>query len=180
MKKRLIILSDLWGRDKSEWLIYYTQILNNYFDIQYYDCCELGEIDMFDYNEESLHKQFINGGINRAVDKLYELERQPVTILAFSIGGTIAWKYGLKSDRIDSLICVSSTRLRMETLKPAGKIILYFGEDDAYKPDIDWFNNMMLNQNFIKDSGHQFYKDRDFANELYKRIIEDNMLQRPV
>ena len=155
-------------------MINYTQILKPDFDIQYYDCCELGEIDKSDYNEESLHKQFINGGIDRAVDKLTELEKHPVNILAFSIGGTIAWKFGIKSDKIDSLICVSSTRLRMETSMPKGKITLYFSEDDAYKPNIDWFNNMMLKPNFIKDCGHLLYKDIDFAKELCKRIMEDN------
>lgn len=174
MRRRLIILSDLWGREKAEWFISYTQILIADFEIQYYDCCELGEIDKSDYNEKSLHKQFIEGGIDRAVDKLIKLEKQPVNILAFSIGGTIAWKFGIKSDRIELLICVSSTRLRFETSKPLGNISLCFGENDVYKPSIDWFNNMLLIPNFIKDSGHQLYKDISFAKELSKRIFEDN------
>ena len=161
MKKRLVIISDLWGKEKSEWIIHYTQILKNYFDIEYYDCSELGEVDKSDYSEEKLHQQFIDGGIERAVKKLIEIEKNPTTFLTFSIGGTIAWKYGIETDKIDSLFCVSSTRLRKESIRPNGKITLYFGEDDAYKPDMEWFKIMKLNPNFIKDSGHQFYKDID-------------------
>lgn len=174
MKKRLIILSDLWGREKSEWLINYTQILKTHFDIKYYDCCELGKIDKSDYTERKLHEQFINGGIERAVKTLIEIEKEKINILAFSIGGAIAWKYGVKSNKIDSLICISSTRLRYETIKPKGKITLYFAHNDAYKPQKEWLDSMLLQYDILKDKEHSFYREREFAEELSKRIIVDN------
>lgn len=65
MKERIIIISDLWGRKKSEWLINYTQILETEFDIMFYDSCELGQIDVAIYTQENLHKQFIGGGIEK-------------------------------------------------------------------------------------------------------------------
>lgn len=174
MKKRLIILSDLWGRKKSEWLINYTQILRTDFDIEYYDCCELGEIDTSDYIVEKLHQQFVNGGIERAVEKLIELEKNPINILAFSIGGAIAWKFGIESDKIDSLICVSSTRLRYETIRPKGEVNLFFGNHDLFKPQKKWFDSMMLNYEILFHKKHEFYMDSEFAEQLSKRIIEND------
>lgn len=172
MKKRLIILSDLWGREKSQWLINYTQILNTYFNVEYYDCCELGEVNKSDYIEEKLHKQFVNGGVDRAVEKLIELEKATVNILAFSIGGTIAWKFGVKSDKIDSLICVSSTRLRHEIIKPKGEIVLFYGKNDVFKPKTKWFDTMMLDYDILGGKEHQLYTDCEFAKRLCKQIIK--------
>jgi len=33
MKRQLIILSDLWGFQKSEWIKYYTELLEPHFNI---------------------------------------------------------------------------------------------------------------------------------------------------
>ena len=174
MKYRLIILSDLWGSGKSEWLINYTQILKPYFYIQYYDCCELGGISKSDYNEEELHKRFVNGGIERAVKKLMELEKDTVNILAFSVGGTIAWKYAVESNKIDSLICVSSTRLRYEIIRPKGEITLFYGNNDVFKPEIEWLDDMELNYDVLKDNGHHVYTKNEFAKRMCKQLIENN------
>lgn len=172
VKKRLIVLSDLWGREKSEWIENYTQILKKDFDIIYYDSCELGGIDKSDYREDKLHQQFINGGIQRAVEKLNQLEKEKVNILAFSIGGSIAWKFGLDSKRIESLYCVSSTRLRHETVRPSGNIELYFGEKDNYRPSKEWLVKMAVNYKILDEKEHQFYRERKFSEELSKHILK--------
>lgn len=172
MKERLIIISDLWGREKSKWLIYYTQILEKKFNILIYDSCELGQVDISNYTQENLHKQFISGGIEKAIDKLVESEKHKVHILAFSIGGTIAWNYGLKSDNIKSLVCVSSTRLRNETKKPKGDLELYFGENDEYKPTAEWFESIKLEYEILSDKGHQVYCETQFAEQLSEKIIK--------
>lgn len=171
MKKRLIILSDLWGREKSEWVNNYIEILKNEFDIEYYDCCELGGIDKSGYSEAEIHKQFVNGGIERAVEKLITCESDKVNILAFSVGGTIAWKFGLESDKIDSLTCVSSTRLRYETIKPNGNITLYFGGNDAFKPELKWLKSMDLIDHILQDKGHEVYRESNFAEQLSLGIL---------
>lgn len=172
MKKRLVILSDLWGINKSQWVDTYREELSNRFDIKYYDCCELGGISKMVYTEENLHRQFVNGGIEKAVQQLAELEKDRINILAFSIGGAIAWKYGIETLRIDSLYCVSSTRLRYENAKPSGKIELYFGEKDEYKPQQDWFSKMDIYSAIVKDEGHLIYANRRFAKQLCRRILE--------
>ncbi len=174
MKNRLIILSDLWGTEKSEWLVNYTQVLKSDFHLEYYDCCELGEINKSDYSEKERHSQFVNGGIEKAVEKLIALEKNTVNILAFSIGGAIAWKYGLKSDKINSLVCVSSTRLRYETVRPKGKITLYFGSNDAYKPRLEWLEAMKLEYDILSEKDHEFYREEEFAEQLSKQLIKND------
>lgn len=166
MKSRLIILSDLWGKEKSSWVENYTKGLSSSFQIEYYDSCVLGEIDKSIYTEVNLHQQFVSGGINKAVQKLISLERDKISILGFSVGGIIAWKFGLISECIECLYCISSTRLRHEVLKPNGQINLYFGEKDPYKPSENWFNTMKIDSNIIPGKGHQVYVEEEFADKL--------------
>jgi hypothetical protein len=45
MKPKLIMLSDLWGKEKSEWITDYVAVLESKFEIMFYDCCELGGVD---------------------------------------------------------------------------------------------------------------------------------------
>ncbi|MEO8237445.1 MAG: alpha/beta hydrolase [Flavobacterium sp.] len=114
-KPRLLILSDLFGGKNPEWVNYYVEKLKSKFEIQYYDVLELGDIDTIDSGEVNIHNQFLNGGIDKAVEVLLHQEKEKVTILGFSIGGTIAWKAALKGLKVSHLIAVSSTRLRFET-----------------------------------------------------------------
>ena len=171
-KPRLLILSDLWGNEKSDWIIYYTSILENYFELKYYDCCDLGTIDKSSYSEESLHHQFLNGGIEKAVANLLQEEKEFISVLAFSIGGLIAWKAGLSDLKIQNLYAISSTRLRYEIEKPAGTIELFFGENDIYKPNRAWFKKLALQENFFSNQGHELYKQKDFADRICKIIVE--------
>lgn len=176
MEKRLIVLSDLWGKGKSEWLVNYTKILCHNFKIVYYDCCELGELNISNYRDENLHHQFLNGGIEKAVEKLIELEKEAVNILAFSVGGTIAWKFGLKSERLNSLICVSSTRLRYEVDKPEADIALFFGSEDLNKPKKEWFDKMLIDPIIVSDTNHECYRDARLAKKICDLILATQSL----
>lgn len=172
MKNRLIILSDLWGVRKSAWLNNYTNILNDRFDIQYYDSCILGEIDISDYNGENLHQQFVNGGIEIAVDNMMKLEKDPIDVFAFSIGGVIAWKFGIRSDNLKTLTCVSSTRLRKEIKRPKGRVDLYYGNEDDYKPSQEWLDDMNVHYEIILNRGHDLYTDTEFSGRICRSIID--------
>jgi len=163
MKSRLIILSDLSGDQKSDWIGNYLNTLKSEFEIKYYDCCTLGEINMDSPTEQSLHSQFVNQGIDIAVKKLLELEPSKLNILAFSIGGTIAWKAGLKGLNISTLFAISSTRLRYETEKPNCKLKLVFGANDSFKPNPEWFNRMKISPEIIKEADHDIYRNENFA-----------------
>lgn len=166
MKPRLLILSDLWGKERANWMSYYSEPLSKSFDIQYYDCCELGDIDKFIYTEEALHKQFVNGGLDRAIARLIELEQEDTHFLAFSIGGTIAWQFALKTGKVKSLYAVSSTRLRYETEKPEGKIKLWYGEADKHAPSQDWFDQLEIDHKIVRGQGHLIYRRAQFAADV--------------
>jgi hypothetical protein len=172
MKPRLIILSDLWGKEKSEWVSDYVELLKDKFEIQYYDCCELGEIDKTNYIEEKLHSQFVNGGIEKAVANLLMTEKNQIDILAFSIGGTIAWKAALKGLNVRNLFAVSSTRLRYEDKIPNGAIKLYYGENDNNKPSNDWFEKHSIDFEIIKNKEHDFYTEKEFADSICAEMLK--------
>ena len=172
MKPRLIILSDLWGKEKSNWVAGYVDLLNDKFEIQYYDCCDLGGIDKANYTEENLHSQFVNGGIEKAVANLLKAEKNEIDVLAFSIGGTIAWKSALKGLNVRRLFAVSSTRLRYENEIPNGAIKSYYGENDSNTPSDDWFEKYSIDFEIIKNKEHSFYTEKDFATSICKEILK--------
>lgn len=172
-KPRLIILSDLWGKEKSDWVDYYRRALQQDFDIHLYDCCKLGEIDKSDYTQDALHKQFLNGGIEKAVQKLLTHETGVVTILAFSIGGTIAWQFALASQKVIALYCVSSTRLRNETIKPMAEVKLWYGAGDIFKPSSSWCDELELQYHLIQNKGHRVYAEPELAWQVSGQIVTD-------
>ncbi|PJJ10621.1 hypothetical protein CLU83_4071 [Flavobacterium sp. 1] len=172
MKPRLIILSDLWGKEKSDWVSGYVELLKDKFEIQYYDCCELGEIDKTYYTEENLHSQFINGGIEKGMENLLKREKNQIDILAFSIGGTIAWKAALKDLKVRNLLAVSSTRLRCEDKIPNGAIKLYYGENDSNIPNKNWLQTHSIDFEIIKNKEHDFYTEKEFADSICAEILK--------
>lgn len=171
-KPKLIILSDLWGKEKSFWIENYTKLLAEKFIITYYDCCELGEINTTDNSENNLHQQFINGGIDKAVDNLLVLEKSEVYILAFSIGGLIGWKASLSGLNSKGLFAISSTRLRYENEKPNGIIELFFAEKDAFKPENNWFETLQIKKRIIKNENHDCYQKSEIAKKTTTKFLK--------
>ncbi len=172
MKQKIIILSDLWGEQKSAWVNNYIELLSPHFDIVYFDCCTLGEIDLTDYSEKAIHEHFVKGGIDTAVTNLLEKEKGGITVLSFSVGGTIAWKAALKGLKIANFFAVSSTRLRYEIAKSNCPIYLYFGGLDNYRPSFDWFEKLSITEFTIrKNDGHDLYTSSEFILFLCNKII---------
>lgn len=157
VKPRLLILSDLFGGKDPEWVKIYMNLLQSKFEIQYYDVLELANIDSDNFIESEIHNQFLNGGIDKAVQNLLQLETEKVIILGFSIGGTIAWKASLKGLNVTHLFAVSSTRLRYETEIPNSIIKLYFGEKDPNKPNPKWFLDLNIDNEILEANSHQLY-----------------------
>jgi hypothetical protein len=46
---RLVILSDIWGFEKSDYIQDYKRFLSKQYDIKVYDCIELAKIDKTHY-----------------------------------------------------------------------------------------------------------------------------------
>lgn len=155
------MLSDLFGGNP-EWIQNYIEILESKFDVQYYDVLKLAHIDSL-INEKEIHNQFLNGGIEKAVINLLNSEKDNVTILGFSIGGTIAWKTSLRGLKVTELVAVSSTRLRFETETPACKIKLYFGDKDLNAPDDNWFLDLKISNQIIGNQDHLLYQEKENA-----------------
>lgn len=169
-KPKLLILSDLFGGQHPEWINYYTDTLRSKFEIQYYDVLELASIDASNLVEADIHKQFLDGGIDKAVETLLKLETDKVTVLGFSIGGTIAWKASLLGLKTMYLFAVSSTRLRYETEAPNCEIKLYFGENDPNKPHDKWFIDLKISNTIHQGQGHDFYKKEENTSLISKEI----------
>ena len=159
----LFILSDLWGSPRSEWTKEYISRLERKFQIEYLDCTELAGLNLSSYTQDALHKQFVNGGIEQGVLNLMERITTETTILAFSVGGTIAWQCALNSPYVKKLVCVSSTRLRKEEEKPASETVLIFGEQDEFAPKKAWFEKMEVTPKVIPMMPHDMYKELEVA-----------------
>lgn len=164
MKPRLLILSDLFGGKNPDWIKYYIDELKSEFDIQYYDVRELANISLECITESDLHNQFLNGGIEKAVENLLKIEKEETVILGFSIGGVIGWKAALKGLQVSHLIAVSSTRLRFETEVPNCKIKLYFGDKDLNAPNLNWFVDLKIPNQFFESESHQLYLPKKHAS----------------
>ena len=174
MKPRLVVLSDLFGKQEIDWFQEYEKLLSGQFEIVFYDSCELAGIHEKDGSEQVLHQQFVSGGIDKAVDQLLILEKKPVYLLAFSIGGTIAWKASLKGFKAIKLVATSSTRLRYEIQKPVTLIELWYGEQDFYKPSTQWIQEIELtNVKILEGVSHTMYKEPEIIEQICKSILMD-------
>lgn len=172
MKPQLLILSDLWGAQKATYLPHYTSLLQSKYKVEFLDCCEIGQIDISDYQQENLHQQFISEGIDSAVNHLLKNYQKEVDVLAFSIGGTIAWKASLAGLKVRNLWAISATRLRYETEKPNSQISLFYGSLDKYRPDEKWFKNLDI-QNFtiFEKEGHNLYQKKEQIANVCKILL---------
>lgn len=172
-KPTIVILSDLWGKGNNEWIDIYIDLLDAHYNISFFDCCELGELNMNGFSQENIHQQFLNGGIDTAVINLNKKIETADTILGFSIGGTIAWRACLLGLKTKNLISISSTRLRLEVEKPNSNIQLFFGEKDENTPPKNWFERMDIKPNIIPDKAHEMYRDKDVSKFVCQSIIRN-------
>lgn len=165
-QEKLIILSDLWGHPNNTWLVKYTSALSSHFHIQNLDSCLLAQCPPKAHSETARHQHFVNGGIDIAVLQLANLISSPTALLAFSIGGTIAWKAGLRGLPITKLFALSATRLRYETQAPSFPIHLTYGSLDPYRPKPGWFQQLALNEHVLEEAKHDFYADPAYIPDL--------------
>jgi len=172
MAEKLLILSDMWGVKKGFWITSYFGYLQQYFDITFYDCQQLANIDELKNTEENLHKAFVEGGIDTAVAHLLKKETEASHVLAFSTGGTIAWKAALKGLPMKSLTAISATRIRTEENSPNVDLNLVYGECDKYKPGMIWAKQLGLDINVVPNFGHELYSDEKIIAEVCLGLLK--------
>lgn len=170
MKKRLLILSDLWGFENSSYWQDYTQALEQDYHIKHYDVAALAAIDASEKEQEKRHQAFVNGGIDRAIEQLLQSEQQSCEVLAFSIGGTIAWRAALQSLKLVQLYAASATRLRYEQQRPACPIELIYGAEDPYRPSAAWAKALGVQIDTIANKTHELYQEADCIQMICERI----------
>lgn len=172
VKKEIVIVSDLWGRKGGEWFSLYEQLFAPQYNVSFCDVCELAEINLEDYTQEKIHQQFVEGGIDVAVNKLLKEMPSNKIYIGCSIGGVILWKAALQGFQMYKLITISSTRLRFETEKPDCLHKMIFGRQDKYLPTQDWIDSMGVGETLFVNGGHEIYKDKKMITELLSSLVE--------
>jgi len=172
MAEKLVVLSDMWGAKKGLWIASYFGYLQQYYDIVFHDCQQLGNIDLPVSSEENVHRAFIEGGIDTAVASLLKKETRPAHYLAFSTGGTIAYKAALQGLPMKSLTAISATRIRFEEDRPDTHLNLIYGECDANKPDLKWSQQVGADFRIVPSFGHMLYSDEKIISEVCLELLE--------
>lgn len=175
MKKKLLILSDLHGIENADWLYFYLDFLSTQFEIEVYDSLFLAGINA-NQKVEDIHSQFVNFGIDKAVQNLLKLNLKEFSVLAFSIGGTIAWKACHLGWKADALFLVSSTRLRLETQKPKSTIQLFYGDQDEFRPSENWLKHLQITPHLFENERHDFYKNLNKTKLICSCISDSTLL----
>ena len=172
MTEKLVVISDMWGAKKGLWIASYFGYLQQYYDIVFYDCQQLGGIDVPLCTEENIHNAFVDGGIDTAVAQLLKKETKPAHYLAFSTGGTVAYKAALRGLPMKSLTSLSATRIRLENKKPDVPMNLIYGEHDGYRPSQEWAQEVGVKLNIIPHFGHSLYTDEKIISEVCLGLLE--------
>lgn len=171
-KPELIILSDLQGLEGNQWINLYLKELKNEFKIFLYDSCKLAEINRLIVDKEHRHREFIKGGIVKAVSNLMGEKHHNSFIMGFSIGGTIAWKATQSGMPNKALYAISATRLRYEHSRPKTHIQLYYGGSDPFKPSAKWLDTFALTPQII-EGNHEFYRHENAKKQIVSDVLEE-------
>lgn len=171
MTEKLVILSDMWGVKKGLWITSYFGYLQQYYDIEFFDCQQLAGINELVGSKENLHNAFVNGGIETAVAHLHKKVTEDSHILAFSTGGTIAYKAALQGLPVKSLNLVSATRIRLENDKPNCEVNLLYGGNDEFAPNQDWAEQMDIEIDYISNFGHEMYTDEKIIDLVCGQLL---------
>ncbi|MEL7252220.1 MAG: alpha/beta hydrolase, partial [Bacteroidota bacterium] len=166
--------SDCCAPHKSDWWAPYTALLSPFFELSWLDSCALAAINTMPYTQEHLHQQFVNGGIDQAVAALVRKSKEwpaTCTILAFSVGGTIAWKAIQAGLNVNQFFAVSATRLRYEEVPLSVDGGLWYGSEDKFRPSTEWLAQQQLSIKILAKYGHKCYQHKLIAQSIAEQII---------
>ncbi|WP_119344364.1 hypothetical protein [Facilibium subflavum] len=169
--KGAIIISDIYGfkeNDLPGYLSRTAKILESAgYKCDIYSSLNLAGIDRT-IGKNKCHKLFLEDGLDKSINTLIKKNKKYEIGVGFSIGGAILWKACMRDQAyLSNLICFSSTRLRYESAKIDSHTILFFGQDDFYKPSMDTIDKLS-NSYFIFDSqAHDFYHDMEILEGCF-------------
>lgn len=171
MTDKLLVLSDMWGVKKGLWITSYFGYLQQNYEIDFFDSQQLAHVNELVGNKENLHKAFVDGGIDTAVAHLLKKIEEPTHVLAFSTGGTIAYKAALQGLPVKSMTLVSATRIRLESQKPSCDVKLIYGGNDKYAPSDEWARKLGLEKTVVPNFGHELYTDQRIIDEVSLELL---------
>lgn len=172
MVERLVILSDIWGSKKGLWITTYLGYLQQHFDIVFYDCQQLANIDLAVETEENLREAFQHGGTETAIAHLLNKEGQGnAHFLTFGIGGHITWKAGLRGLKIKSLYAVSSPAMSLEEQRLDCRTTLLYGGNDNGAPGAAWELSMGVVLEKVPLFGHELYSDDKIIQKICQELL---------
>lgn len=126
---------------------------------------------------EDLHRHlFEAGGDLNAINALKEIWPTGAIGIGFSAAGTLLWRAALAGLPLGGLICVSSTRLRLETRAPDVPRLAIWGACDPGIPNEAWQDRSLSDGLTLAGSKHDFYADlnlraRDTAISQWLAIL---------
>lgn len=152
-RRRLLIVGDIHG---------FPETFAGLLDIARFEHHELRLADLGGHPKlrgENLHNHLFNeDGISHAVQTLREIEGRTCVGIGFSAGGTALWRAVKAGLDFQALICVSSTRLRLETSLLTIPTMALWGELDPSRPTEGW-NDAVLNcWKIYAGKQHDFYR----------------------
>lgn len=158
MRRTLVIISDLWGEERSSWWDSYCSYFSAHYSVVMYDVRLLAGVSSRDLKKEQIHDALINGGIDKVVTQILDIHKgQEYDLLGMSVGGYIAWQVAMQSPTVGRVAAISATRLRYEEQRPNAKTLVIYGELDEYKPTASWLSAMEAN--IRPNMPHELYKD---------------------
>lgn len=174
MAEKLVVISDKWGAKKGLWIASYFGYLQQYYDIVFHDCQQLGDVDVTISSEENIDKAFLqDNGVERAVSNLIRKEEEPAHYLAFGIGATVAYKASLQGLSAKSITAISAVDIESEGQTPLADVQLIFGECDTEKPGLKWAKGAGANLRIVPNFGHMLYSDEKIISEVSLELLEN-------
>ena len=172
MAEKLVVISDKWGAKKGLWIASYFGYLQQYYDIVFHDCQQLGNVDVTIFSEENIDNAFEEGGIERAVSNLIDKEIEPAHYLAFGTGATVAYKAFLQGLPVKSVTAISATGIESENQMVPADVELIYGECDKSKPGLKWAKRVGANLRIVPNFGHTLYSDEKVISEVSLELLE--------
>lgn len=112
-----------------------------------------------DLSGEALHDHLFKGdGLERAVHTICRIGGTAGIGIGFSAGGTVLWNAVKQGLGLQALVCVSSTRLRLETSRLAIPTLTLWGERDPHRPAESWNDTLPSFSKTYPDQPHDFYR----------------------
>lgn len=109
---------------------------------------------------QELHDHLFNaGGMDQARKSLLGQCAKADIAIGFSAGGTVLWQACLAGFSCPNLVCLSSTRLRYETIRPAARTHVLFDAADPSIPQAPRLRSLADSYSVAGMQGHDAYCD---------------------